>query len=148
MKWNKKEILSSSITFRARYYRKNINILNKSLTNCLFSLQCNVANFVFSFEYRQQKVDFNTSQKLLVLVSRQHRKFHFYVNLSYTKSYLRKNTHLQKNAAFISLRLKEISKIYISWKQKHMETNKKSFFHTVQRAKSAKFIIVHIYQKT
>ena len=65
----KKETLDSSISFPARYYRKNIIIFNEKLTNCLFSLQCDVANFIFSFKYRQQKVDQNVSEKLLIFVT-------------------------------------------------------------------------------
>ena len=39
MKKNKEEIRNSSITFPAGYYRENINIFNKKLTNRLFLLQ-------------------------------------------------------------------------------------------------------------
>ena len=65
----KKETLDSSISFPARYYRKNIIIFNEKLTNCLFSLQYDVANFIFSFKYRQQEVDQNVSEKLLIFVT-------------------------------------------------------------------------------
>ena len=42
------------------------------------------------------------------LFSFQYDKFYLYVQLSYTKiSYLRKNTHLQEDAAFLHFRLKE-----------------------------------------
>ena len=44
------------------------------------------------------------------LFSFQYDKFYLYVQLSYTKiSYLRKNTHLRKDAAFLHFRLKESS---------------------------------------
>ena len=57
-----------------------------------------------------RKVYLNASEKLLVFVTIPHRKFHLYVQLSYTKiSYLRKNTHLRKDAAFLHFRLKESS---------------------------------------
>ena len=73
--------------------------------------RCNTTeNFIFSLKYRQQKVDLNTSNNLFVFVTIRHRKFHLYVQVSYTKiSYLRKNTHLWKDAAFLNLRLKETS---------------------------------------
>ena len=58
-----------------------------------------------------RKVYLNASEKLLVFVTIPHRKFHLYVQLSYTKiSYLRKNTHLRKDAAFLHFPLKESSK--------------------------------------
>ena len=67
-------------------------------------------NFIFSPRYRQQKVDLNTSEKSLVFVKTRHRKFCSYVQLSYKKSsYLRKNTHLRKDVAFLHFRLKESS---------------------------------------
>ena len=67
--------------------------------------RCNTTeNFIFLLKYRQQKVDLNTSKKSLVFVTIRH----LYVQLSYTKiSYLRKNTHLRKDAAFLHFRLKE-----------------------------------------
>ena len=65
----KKEVLDSSISFPARYYWKNIVIFNEKLTNCLFSLQYDVANLIFSFKYRQQEVDQNVNEKLLIFVT-------------------------------------------------------------------------------
>ena len=67
--------------------------------------RCNTTeNFIFLLKYRQRKVDLNTSKKSLVFVTIRH----LYVQLSYTKiSYLRKNTHLRKDAAFLHFRLKE-----------------------------------------
>ena len=80
------------------------------MTNGLFSLQYDVANLIFLLKYRHRKVDLNTSEKLLVFVTIPHRKFHLYVQLTYTKiSYLRKNTHLLEDAAFLNFRLKESS---------------------------------------
>ena len=50
------------------------------------------------------------SQKQPHYVTKRHRKSHFYAQLSYTKiSYLRKITHLRKDAAFLHFRLKESS---------------------------------------
>ena len=67
-------------------------------------------NFIFLLKYRQQKVDLNTSKKSLVFVAIRHGKFHLYIQLSNTKiSYLRKNTHLRKDAGFLHFRLKESS---------------------------------------
>ena len=73
--------------------------------------RCNTTeNFIFLLKYRQRKVDLNTSKKSLVFVTIRHGKFHLYVQLSNTKiSYLRKNTHLRKDAAFLHFRLKESS---------------------------------------
>ena len=106
----KKQILHSLITFPTEYQRKNINIFNEKLTNGLFQLQYDVADFIFSLKYRQRKVDLNAGEKSLVFVTKRHRKFHLYAQLSYTKiSYLRKNTHLRKDAAFLHFRLKESS---------------------------------------
>ena len=80
------------------------------MTNGLFWLQYNVANFIFLLKYRQPKVDLNAGEKLLVFITKRHRKFHLYPQLPYTKvSYLRKNTHLRKDAAFLHFRLKESS---------------------------------------
>ena len=72
---------------------------------------CNTTeNFIFSLKYRQQKVDLNASKKSFVFVTIRLRKFHLYVQLSYAKiSYLRKNTHLRKDVAFLHFRLKESS---------------------------------------
>ena len=73
--------------------------------------RCNTTeNFIFSLKYRQRKVDLNANEKSLVFVKIRHRKFHLYVQLSYTQvSYLRKNTHLRKDAALSHFRLKESS---------------------------------------
>ena len=73
--------------------------------------RCNATeNFIFSLKYRQRNVDLNTSKKSLVFVTIQHSNFHLYVLESCTKiSYLCKNTHLQKDAAFLHFRLKESS---------------------------------------
>ena len=59
--------------------------LQRKLTNGLFSLQYDVANFFFLLKYRQRKVDLNTSEKPLVFITIRHKKFHLYVQLSYTK---------------------------------------------------------------
>ena len=80
--------------------------------------RCNTTeNFIFLLKYRQQKVGLNTSKRPLVFVTIRHRKFHLYVQLSYTKiSYLRKNTHLRKDAAFLHFRLKKSSEnIIFPW---------------------------------
>ena len=72
-------------------------------------------NFIFSLKYRQQKVDLNTSKKSLVFITIWHfenfiPEFHLYVQPLYTKiSYLRNNTHLRKDAAFLHFPLKECS---------------------------------------
>ena len=108
----KKQILHSLITFPTEYQRKNINIFNEKLTNGLFQLQYDVADFTFSLKYRQRKVDLNASEKSLVFVTKRPREFHLCAQLSYTKiSYLHKNTHLQKDAAFLHFRLKKSQKI-------------------------------------
>ena len=53
------------------------------------------------------KVDLNAGRKSLVFVTKRHRKFYLYAQLPYTKiSYLRKNTHLLKDAAFLHFRFK------------------------------------------
>ena len=110
MKENKKEILNSGITFPVVHYKENINICNKKLTNHLLLLQYEVKNFIFSlkYKYRQQKVDLSTNQKSLVFVTIIiHRKCNLYAQLSYTKIlYSHKNTHLQKDVAFLHFRLK------------------------------------------
>ena len=79
------------------------------------SFCCNTTeNFIFSLIYRQWKVYLNTSKKSLVFVIIRRRKFHLYIQLLFTKvSYLRKNKHLQKDAAFLHFRLKERSEIMI-----------------------------------
>ena len=67
-----------------------------------------IEDFIFLLKYRQQKDDLNTSNKSLVFVTL--RKFYLYFQLLHTKiSYLRKNTHLQKDATFLHFRLKESS---------------------------------------
>ena len=67
-------------------------------------------NFIFSLKYRQRKVDLNTSEKSLVFVAMRRRKFRLYVQVSYTKvSYLRENTPLWKDAAFLHFCLKKSS---------------------------------------
>ena len=60
--------------------------------------------------HRQRKVDLIASEKLLVFVTIRPRKFHLYVQLSYTKIlYLPKYTHLPKDAAVLHFYLKESS---------------------------------------
>ena len=106
----KQEILDPSFMFPTKYQRKNINIFNKILSNGLFQVQYDVATLIFLLKYRQQKVDLYASEKSLVFVTKRHRKFHLYAQLSYAKiSYLRQNTHLRKDAAFLHFRLKESS---------------------------------------
>ena len=106
----KQEILDPSFMFPTKYQRKNINIFNEILSNGLFQVQYDVATLIFLLKYRQQKVDLYASEKSLVFVTKRHRKFHLYAQLSYAKiSYLRQNTHLRKDAAFLHFRLKESS---------------------------------------
>ena len=50
--------------------------LQRKLTNGLFWLQYDVANFIFSLKYCQWKVDLNAGEKSLVFVTKRHRKFH------------------------------------------------------------------------
>ena len=71
--------------------------------------RCNTTeNFIFLLKYRQRKVDVNASEKMLLFVTIRPRKFYLYVQLSYTKiSYLRKNTHLRKDAAILHFHFKE-----------------------------------------
>ena len=73
--------------------------------------RCNTTeNLILSLMYRQRKVDLNTIKKSLVFVTIRHRKFHLYVQVSYREiSYLRKNTHLRKDAAVLHFRSKESS---------------------------------------
>ena len=72
-------------------------------------------NFIFLLKYRQQKVDLNTSKKSLVFVRIRQRKFHLYVQVSFTKiSYVPRNMHLRKDAAFLHFRLRESSDNIIS----------------------------------
>ena len=97
---------------------------------------CNATeNFIFSLKCRQWKVDLNTSKKSLVFVTIWHRKFHLYVQLSYTKiSYLRKNTHYRKDAAFSHFQLKESSENMIfpwNWNAQK-QTKIWSFLHFSQ----------------
>ena len=106
----KQEILDPSFMFPTKYQRKNINIFNEILSNGLFQVQYDVENLIFLLKYRQQKVDLYASEKSLVFVTKRHRKFHLQAQLSYKKiSYLRQNTHLRKDAAFLHFRLKESS---------------------------------------
>ena len=88
-------------------------------------------NFIFSLKYRQRQVDLNSRKKSLVFVTTRH----LYVQLSYTKnSYLRKNTHLRKDAAFLHFRLKESSENMIfPWNRNiRKHTKKRSFLHFSQ----------------
>ena len=77
--------------------------------------RCNTTkNFIFYLKYCQQTVDLNASEKSLVFVTIRHRKFHLYVQLSYTKiSKLRKNAHLWKDTAFLHFegKLRKLTKI-------------------------------------
>ena len=63
---------------------------------------CNkTENFILLLKYCQRKVYLNACKKSLVFVTTRHRKYNLYVQLSFTKiSYLRKSTHLRKDAAF------------------------------------------------
>ena len=93
--------------------------------------RCNAAeNFILSVKYRQRKGDLNANKKSLVFVTIRHRKFHFYVQLLYTKiSDLRKNTHLQKDAAFLHFRFEgKFRKYDISVKRKRTKADKKMIF--------------------
>ena len=126
----KKWILDTSITFPTEYQQKKYKHLQLKLTNDLFQLQCDLPNFIFSLKCRQRKVDLNAGEKPLVFVTKQHRKFHLYAQLSYAKiSYLRKNTHLRKDAAFLHFQFEGKFKKYdISEKRKHTKTNKNMMF--------------------
>ena len=69
--------------------------------------RCNTTeDFIFSFKYRQQKVDLNTI------------------------SYLHKNTHLRKDATFLRFVFfyGKLKKYDTSVKQKHTKTNENMFF--------------------
>ena len=119
------------ITYPAGYYTKKKNIFSKKLTN-----RCNTTeNFICSLKYGQRKVDLNTSKKSLAFVTIWH--FHLYVQLSYAKiSYLRKNTHLRKDAAFLHFCLKEsLENIFPwngnIWKQTKIWSNIKIKWETV-----------------
>ena len=72
---------------------------------------CNTTeNFIFLLKYHQRKADLNANETSLVFITIRHRILHLYAQLSYTKiSYLRKNTHFRKDAAFLHFRLKESS---------------------------------------
>ena len=78
---------------------------------------CNTTeHFIFLLKYLQLKVDLNATEKLLVFVTRRHRKIHPYVQLLYTNiSYICRNTHLRKDAAFLHFRLKKSSENMIFW---------------------------------
>ena len=79
---------------------------------------CNTTeHFIFLLKYLQRKVDLNATEKLLVFVTRRHRKIHPYVQLLYTNiSYICRNTHLRKDAAFLHFRLKKSSEnIIFPW---------------------------------
>ena len=108
--------------------------------------RCNATeNFIFSLKYHQRKVDLNTSQKSLVFVTIWLRKFHLYVKLSYTKiSYLRENTHLRKDAAFLHFRLKESSENMIyPWNGNiQKQTELWSFLHFSQIFVRQKFLLL------
>ena len=97
-----------------RILAKKYKHLQPKVDQWLVLLQYDVANFIFSLKYCQRKVerkvDLNASEKLLVFFTKRHRKFHLYAQLLHTKiSYLRKNTYLRKDAAFLHFRLKERS---------------------------------------
>ena len=107
------EILDSLITFPAAYQQKNINVFNEKLTNGFLFLQYDVANLIFSLKYRQRKIDLNTSEKSLHLVT---------IRPSCTKVfYLRNDTHLWKNAAFLDFHLKESSENLIFLRNGHIQ---------------------------
>ena len=93
--------------------------------------RCNTTeNFIFSLKYRQRKVDLNANEKSLIFIAIRHRKCHLYLELTYTKiSYLRKNTHLRKDAAFSHFRLKESSENMIfPWNESIRKLTKKWSF--------------------
>ena len=88
----------------------------------MVSFRCNTTeNFIFWFKYRQPKVDLNTKKKWLVFVTIQHRKFHLYAKLSYTKiSYF---------AAFLHFRLKgSLENMIFPWNGNIWKLTKVSFF--------------------
>ena len=86
-------------------------------------------NFIFSLKYRQRKVGLNTSEKSLVFVTIRHRKFHPYVQLSYTKiSNLRKHTHFAEICCFLTFSFEGKFRKYISVKREHTKTNKNIIF--------------------
>ena len=85
-------------------------LFNEKLTISFFSLHYDAENLIFLPKYRQWKVDLNTSKKSLGFVTIRYRNFHLYAQLSYTKiSYLRKNSPLPKDPAFLHIGLKESS---------------------------------------
>ena len=66
----------------------------------------------------------------LVFVTIRNRKFHLYVQLLYKKiSYLCKNTHLRKDAAFLHFRFKESSEnMTFPWNEKNTKPNENMTF--------------------
>ena len=122
----KKEVVDSSISFPARYYWKNIVIFNEKLTNCLFSLQYDVANFIFSFKYRQQKVDQNVSEKLLIFVTIRQKI------LSLNFSYLTRKFQIYafvERCCFLTFSFEgKFRGCDISVKRKHTKTNENMTF--------------------
>ena len=87
-KEKKKEILDSSIMFSRGYYQENINIFNEKLTNRLFSLQCDVENFIILLKYRQTKFDLKLAKNCFFSL-----QYHI-KNFIFTYSYCIRKCHI------------------------------------------------------
>ena len=133
-----KEKKKRSTILQSRFLKDIIRIIWISSTKSwkMTCFRCNTTeNLIFSLIYCQQKVDLNTSKKSLVFVAIRYRKFHLYVQLSCTKiSYLRTNTHLRKNAAFLHFRLKESSEnMIVLWNANMRKLRKYNLFCPFQK---------------
>ena len=95
-----------------------MNMLEKSWPMACFCCDT-TENVIFSLKFHQRKVDLNTGKKSIAFLTIRHKKFHLYVQLSFTKiPNLCKSTHLRKDAAFLHFRLKESSENKIfSWNE-------------------------------
>ena len=111
---------------------------------------CNkTENFILLLKYCQRKVYLNASKKSLAFVTTRHRKYNLYVQLSFTKiSYLRKSTHLRKDAAFWHFHskkssenmifpwngnIRKLTKILSFQSFSQIFVRRKLFFHAVSR---------------
>ena len=106
-------------------------MFNEKLTNCLFSLQYDVANFIFSFKYRQQKVDQNVSEKLLIFVTIRQKI------LSLNFSYLTRKFQIYafvERCCFLTFSFEgKFRGCDISVKRKHTKTNENMTFSVLSK---------------
>ena len=141
--------------FSRGYYQENINIFNEKLTNRLFSLQCDVENFIILLKYRQTKFDLKLAKNcffslqyhiknFIFTYSYCIRKFHIYAKIRICRKtllfYILLWTKVQKIWCYLETEAyKNQQKDYLFCPFQKCLWDENSFFHAVTGSNGVKF---------